>query len=315
MGLTEFPGPCYGCTKPRFFPAAHSPIERNSGLVADALAVYPGTATVRQSYVHSDRSGSCCRSRPRGEPDLPGGPRHPAAVLGGGLGRHCPETGGVPQGGPPDGAVHPGLPEQRQVLGRAVGVPVAGRQPARRDVPRRLRRAERPAAAGAAGRQSGARPLVQPQELAAVDRALLRASSAEVNKLEKSVTFLATTASITPFIGLFGTVWGSPAFTSIGAQGSTDLRWWRPALPRRWWRRPPAVRCHPGRLLLQPPHDTREGVRDRDGRLRPRVPEHLGKELHLVPKVLPQPEAGGGRRRGRRVSTSPPRSTSSRWWT
>ena len=46
------------------------------------------------------------------------------------------------------------------------------------------------------------------KSLAAVDRALLRASSAEVNKLEKSVTFLATTASITPFIGLFGTVWG-----------------------------------------------------------------------------------------------------------
>ena len=62
------------------------------------------------------------------------------------------------------------------------------------------------------------------KSLAAVDRALLRASSAEVNKLEKSVTFLATTASITPFIGLFGTVWGiMSAFSNIGAQGSTDL--------------------------------------------------------------------------------------------
>jgi biopolymer transport protein TolQ len=38
------------------------------------------------------------------------------------------------------------------------------------------------------------------------------------------VTFLATTASITPFIGLFGTVWGiMAAFQSIGAQGSTSL--------------------------------------------------------------------------------------------
>jgi biopolymer transport protein TolQ len=62
------------------------------------------------------------------------------------------------------------------------------------------------------------------KSLAAVDRALLRASSAEVNKLEKRVTFLATTASITPFIGLFGTVWGiMSAFSNIGAQGSTDL--------------------------------------------------------------------------------------------
>ena len=62
------------------------------------------------------------------------------------------------------------------------------------------------------------------KSLTAVDRALLRASSIEVNKLEKRVTFLATTASITPFIGLFGTVWGiMTAFMNIGAQGSTDL--------------------------------------------------------------------------------------------
>ena len=62
------------------------------------------------------------------------------------------------------------------------------------------------------------------RSITAVDRALLRASSIEVNKLEKRVTFLATTASITPFIGLFGTVWGiMMAFMNIGAQGSTDL--------------------------------------------------------------------------------------------
>jgi biopolymer transport protein TolQ len=62
------------------------------------------------------------------------------------------------------------------------------------------------------------------KSVTAVDRALLRASSIEVNKLENRVTFLATTASITPFIGLFGTVWGiMTAFMNIGAQGSTDL--------------------------------------------------------------------------------------------
>jgi len=78
-----------------------------------------------------------------------------------------------------------------------------------------------PAGAGSPG---AAAPRPTLKSLAAVDRALLRASSAEVNKLEKRVTFLATTASITPFIGLFGTVWGiMSAFTSIGAQGSTDL--------------------------------------------------------------------------------------------
>jgi biopolymer transport protein TolQ len=67
-----------------------------------------------------------------------------------------------------------------------------------------------------------ARPILK--SLPAVDRALLRASSVEVSKLEKQVTFLATTASLTPFIGLFGTVWGiMSAFAGIGAQGSTDL--------------------------------------------------------------------------------------------
>ena len=73
------------------------------------------------------------------------------------------------------------------------------------------------------GREApGPRPTLK--SITAVDRALLRASSIEVNKLEKRVTFLATTASITPFIGLFGTVWGiMTAFMNIGAQGSTDL--------------------------------------------------------------------------------------------
>jgi biopolymer transport protein TolQ len=73
---------------------------------------------------------------------------------------------------------------------------------------------------------SPATPASRPtlKSITAVDRALLRASSIEVNKLEKRVTFLATTASITPFIGLFGTVWGiMTAFMNIGAQGTTDL--------------------------------------------------------------------------------------------
>ena len=62
------------------------------------------------------------------------------------------------------------------------------------------------------------------KSLAAVDRALLRSAAAEVNKLENRITFLATTASITPFIGLFGTVWGIlVAFNRIGATGSTNL--------------------------------------------------------------------------------------------
>jgi biopolymer transport protein TolQ len=81
-------------------------------------------------------------------------------------------------------------------------------------------RAAQPASAS----PGSAAPRPTLRSITAVDRALLRASSIEVSKLEKRVTFLATTASITPFIGLFGTVWGiMTAFMNIGQQGSTDL--------------------------------------------------------------------------------------------
>ncbi len=40
------------------------------------------------------------------------------------------------------------------------------------------------------------------------NRALLKASNSEISRLEKMMFFLATTGSVSPFIGLFGTVWG-----------------------------------------------------------------------------------------------------------
>ena len=69
---------------------------------------------------------------------------------------------------------------------------------------------------------AGSKPRLK--SLEAVDRALLRAASAEVGRLERRLTFLATTASVTPFIGLFGTVVGIMiAFQRIGSTGSTNL--------------------------------------------------------------------------------------------
>jgi biopolymer transport protein TolQ len=41
-----------------------------------------------------------------------------------------------------------------------------------------------------------------------VERAMRRATTQEVTRLERALTFLATTASTAPFVGLFGTVWG-----------------------------------------------------------------------------------------------------------
>jgi biopolymer transport protein TolQ len=78
-------------------------------------------------------------------------------------------------------------------------------------------------AGGAAPAESGAaHPTIR--SVQSLDRALLRASALEITKLEDRVPFLATTASITPFIGLFGTVWGIiNAFDSIGQTASTSL--------------------------------------------------------------------------------------------
>jgi len=62
------------------------------------------------------------------------------------------------------------------------------------------------------------------EEVATIDRTLKRVAGAEITKLEKSLTFLATTGNATPFIGLFGTVWGiMDAFRQIGFRGSTSL--------------------------------------------------------------------------------------------
>jgi biopolymer transport protein TolQ len=51
------------------------------------------------------------------------------------------------------------------------------------------------------------------------------AAAEEVRKAEKYMPWLATTGSVTPFIGLFGTVWGvMDAFTGLGAVGAASLR-------------------------------------------------------------------------------------------
>jgi biopolymer transport protein TolQ len=55
-------------------------------------------------------------------------------------------------------------------------------------------------------------------------RALEKAQNMELHRLGKSLSFLATTGSATPFIGLFGTVWGiMSSFQDIGLRGSASL--------------------------------------------------------------------------------------------
>jgi biopolymer transport protein TolQ len=62
----------------------------------------------------------------------------------------------------------------------------------------------------------------EPLEL--VSRGLRHASMKEIAQGERNLIFLATTGNVTPFIGLFGTVWGiMDAFASIGQAGSANL--------------------------------------------------------------------------------------------
>ena len=57
-----------------------------------------------------------------------------------------------------------------------------------------------------------------------IKRALRRAINTEATRMSQMVPFLATTGNTTPFIGLFGTVWGiMNSFHSIGLRGSASL--------------------------------------------------------------------------------------------
>ena len=59
----------------------------------------------------------------------------------------------------------------------------------------------------------------------ALERTLQLGMSEEVTRLERSMNWLATTATVTPFIGLFGTVLGIiSAFQALGLTGSTSMR-------------------------------------------------------------------------------------------
>jgi biopolymer transport protein TolQ len=68
-------------------------------------------------------------------------------------------------------------------------------------------------------------------ELESLHRIVRRNASAQLGELERSLGFLATTASSTPFIGLFGTVWGiMNAFRGIGVSGTASLAAYAPGI-------------------------------------------------------------------------------------
>jgi biopolymer transport protein TolQ len=75
---------------------------------------------------------------------------------------------------------------------------------------------------GGAATGSAARPTVK--SLESLSRSLARAATVEATRIDRRLSFLATTASVSPFIGLFGTVWGiMDAFREIGLAGSANI--------------------------------------------------------------------------------------------
>ncbi|MGD0230595.1 MAG: MotA/TolQ/ExbB proton channel family protein [Syntrophorhabdales bacterium] len=74
------------------------------------------------------------------------------------------------------------------------------------------------------GRQKEAAPNGGSDAVPAVEGVLRVAISEETERLERRLSFLATTANTAPFIGLFGTVWGiMDSFREIGLRGTTSL--------------------------------------------------------------------------------------------
>ena len=75
---------------------------------------------------------------------------------------------------------------------------------------------------GTGGNPAQGKPTVK--SLESLSRSLIRAATVEGTRLERRLSFLATTASVSPFVGLFGTVWGiMDAFGDIGRAGSANL--------------------------------------------------------------------------------------------
>jgi biopolymer transport protein TolQ len=69
------------------------------------------------------------------------------------------------------------------------------------------------------------RPVLGDRNIVGIERVLQRASAAELSVLEKSMSWLATTGAVTPFIGLLGTVVGIiSAFEGLGLEKTASIQ-------------------------------------------------------------------------------------------
>ena len=71
----------------------------------------------------------------------------------------------------------------------------------------------------------GERPSLSDRNILGIQRSLQRAAAAELSVLEKSLNWLATTGSVSPFIGLLGTVVGIiNAFNGLGFEKTASIQ-------------------------------------------------------------------------------------------
>ena len=164
---------------------------------------------------------------------------------------------------------------------------------------------------GAAG--EGARRL---NNRAALERALQLGVSEEIAKLERNMHWLATTASVSPFIGLLGTVLGIiRAFNALGKQGHTSLAAVGPGIAEALvatavglFAAIPAAMFY--NLFGQHPRDGRA-----HGRFRPGISQHGGARLRRVAMAFSSNAAATVTLRGGAAAAAWRRSTSRRSWT
>ena len=72
---------------------------------------------------------------------------------------------------------------------------------------------------------AGSAPKLSPAQLDAVQTALEREVSSQIFVIEERIGVLATSVSLSPFLGLFGTVWGVMlAFCGVAAAGSANIQ-------------------------------------------------------------------------------------------
>lgn len=75
------------------------------------------------------------------------------------------------------------------------------------------------------GQLLAANPHGKVKSINAIAVGMQLAAAEEIRRVEKWMPWLATTGSVTPFIGLFGTVWGvMDAFAGLGSAGAASLR-------------------------------------------------------------------------------------------